>query len=107
MDTANSFSDLFTGPNRELPHDANAERCLLGALLVKPNAIVSTARLIGPEHFHDYRHQLICRMFEEMATAKEPADLSTVTAKLRECKRLDDAGGPGDVAEVPEIRIIV
>lgn len=83
-----------------LPHSADAERALLGCLLLSPKSIAETARQIGPESFYDFRHRLIYRTLEEMAAEGKAVDLLTVTNELRDRGRLDNASGHGYITSI-------
>jgi len=85
---------------RPLPHSVEAERVLLGSLLLNPQSIAETARQIGPESFYDPRHRVLFHSLEVMAANREPIDLTTVTEKLRGNGHLEDAGGAAYVTEL-------
>jgi len=85
-----------------LPHSEEAERCLLGSLLLNGAAVNECIERFaskdseqrGAEFFYKYAHQLVYRAMVDMADKHEPIDLVTVTQKLGERKQLEDAGGP-------------
>ena len=87
-----------TFPTR--PHSNDAERGVLGSLLMSPNSIAETARQIGPESFYDPRHRIVFHTLEEMAADREPIDLTTVTASLRGKGHLEKVGGAAYVTEL-------
>ncbi len=86
---------------RALPHDEEAERCLLGSLLLNGVAVNECiekfasrdAELRGAEFFYKYGHQLVYRAMVDMTDKHEPIDLVTVTQKLGGRKQLEEAGG--------------
>ncbi len=67
------------------PHDPQAERALLGALLIDADYCLDPVRQIlpTPGAFSDLRHQLIYRAVLDLDTKREPVDMVTVSARLR------------------------
>jgi len=86
---------------RALPHNEEAERCLLGSLLLNPAGIgdcitefaSKDAEMRGSENFYKHAHQIIYRCLVDMNEAREPVDLMTVTQKLSGRNQLDEVGG--------------
>lgn len=78
------------------PHAPDAERGVLGCLLLAPNeAIGETLRLLRPgaDAFYDLRHQSIFTVLVKMYDAQEPIDLITVQQRLRDLGQLEAVGG--------------
>lgn len=86
------------------PHSSDAERGVLGCLLVEPvgegDEMVRREamdevlkRKIGADHFYELRHQVIFRRLMRMAEAGTPVGLMTVMLELREAGNLDEVGG--------------
>lgn len=85
---------------RPLPNNIEAERALLGAILVDNKALEVAAEKITP---HDLFHTHHIRIFEAMLAleAKQrPIDLVTLTDELNLEGRLETAGGPAYVAQL-------
>jgi len=85
---------------RIAPQDIEAEKSLLGAILISESPLPDVVEIIKPADFYDDRHQHI---FEAMWTLYErhkPVDLLTVTAQLRSKKLLDKAGGSTYLSEL-------
>ena len=51
------MEERITG--RSLPHNEDAERALVGALILDSERIAEVAELLRPEDFFDRRHQLL------------------------------------------------
>jgi replicative DNA helicase len=82
------------------PHSTEAERTVIGALLLDPEAIVKVSDLLNPDDFYDPVHRLIFQAINELYTQHQPIDFVTVSAKLSDEKRLQDVGGSAFLADV-------
>lgn len=87
---------------RSLPADINAERALLGAILIERDAIIAVAPWLVPDYFYLERHTWI---YEAMLACFNhrpsiPPDLSTVADELRRQERLDLIGGIAYLGEL-------
>ena len=80
------------------PHDLEAERSVLGALLIDDNAIFKVADLVREQSFYAPAHQLIYKAMRELYEANQPIDAVTLTAQLKKNKELTIAGGAAAVA---------
>jgi replicative DNA helicase len=84
---------------RELPHNDDAERTILGACLVDPQAFESAAALA----LADFYRQAHRRIFEAMgllAQAERALDLVAVKDQLVRMDALEEAGGPKYLARL-------
>lgn len=76
-----------------LPTNLEAERSILGAILLEPRAYDEAAGLgLVPDDFSCDSHQVIYRNFMELAEASSAIDLVTVSNKLAEHKELAKVG---------------
>jgi replicative DNA helicase len=81
------------GTLARLPHDAEAERAVLGALLLDPGALLHVVEKLRRDEFYLEGHRTIfeaCLMLQERGQA---SDLLTVTNHLREEGKLEGLGG--------------
>lgn len=87
-------------PERELPHSLEAEQGVLGCVLLEPAQCLPAVKAKGHNLFHDIRHQLIWRVLLDM----EPETISVISVldKLKQRRKLDDAGGMAYVAGLPD-----
>ena len=91
-----------TSGERSLPHNAEAERTVLGAILVDNQAFNSAAEILTRDDFYRDAHR---RIFEGMATLaekSEPIDLVTLKNELTRTQSLDGAGGVAYLAGLVE-----
>lgn len=84
---------------RTVPHDLEAERAVLGAVLID-NHVLDTVRLWLPaESFFRRGHQAIYRAFCTLSDAGAAMDLITIRDALQKAGELEEAGGPAYLAE--------
>ena len=82
------------------PQNLEAERSLLGSLLIDQEAIIKIADQVTPEDFYDGRHGLIFSAILDLYEARQPLDLLTLTNKLSAAGALEDVGGSTYVTEL-------
>lgn len=75
------------------PQDIEAERSVLGALMLDKNAIIRVADLIMPNDFYQPAHIKIFEAIFELFEKNEPIDILSVTKKLKDKNLLMDVGG--------------
>jgi replicative DNA helicase len=93
------------------PHSADAERTVLGALLLDPEAIIKVSDLLRPDDFYDPTHRLIYQAVFELYQSHEVIDFVTVSARLANQKKIQEIGGSAFLAQlassVPRHRISI
>ena len=80
-------------PERMPPHNIEAEQAVLGAMLIKKEAIVEAQEILRPDDFYREAHRVV---FETMATLSaegEPVDIVTLVERLKKTGMLDKVGG--------------
>src|SRR4029079_2376453 len=85
---------------RTLPHNLEAERSVLGAILLHNDAFNSAAEVIDANDFFRDAHR---RIFDKMVALSERGDaidLVTLKEELGRSGDLDDVGGPAYIAAV-------
>ena len=87
---APSKSDYELGP--QLPQSMDAERAILGAILLD-NLCLSQAEMLMPKDFHLHSHQAIFTYMLELAKGGKPIDFVTLTECLGMHKQLSAVGG--------------
>jgi replicative DNA helicase len=85
------------------PHDLEAERSVLAAILIDPDAIVKVTEHLAPESFYLPKHQVIFEAMRDLYEKREPIDAVTLTAQLKKKKHLTKAGGASELAELSNI----
>lgn len=84
------------------PANLGAEQSVLGAILVRPQALDLVADLLTPEDFYRQAHGYIYRAMLDLYRRGEPVDLKTVIFLLAERGQLDGVGGPVFLASLSE-----
>ncbi len=80
------------------PHSEDAERSVLGSLLLDAQGMVKISDFITESDFYRQPHRLIFRAFSELASRHQPADLITVVDELQRQENLEGAGGEAYVS---------
>lgn len=80
------------------PHDLEAEKSVLGAILIKPDAYDVAAGIVDPLDFYLERHRLIFDALGELTAARAPIDVVTLLSQLN--SRAATAGGADYIAEL-------
>ena len=89
-----------TNKNLVPPHDSEAERSVLGALLIDENAVVKVVEFLKAKHFYTTSHRSIYDAIITLYEKREPADLITVSDELKKAGSFEDAGGVGYLTEL-------
>jgi len=85
------------------PQDIEAEKSLLGSLMLDKEAIVKVADILHADDFYKKNHQMIYQVAEDLFTKGEPIDLISVSSKLKEKNQLDEVGGTSYLTELINI----
>lgn len=82
------------------PHTIEAEKAILGGVLLDPNAIGRVADLLQPECFYITAHQCIYRAAYKLYKADLPVNLLTVANWLMDNQLLEKVGGKSKLAQL-------
>ncbi len=86
--------------SRERPANVDAERAVLGSILLKPDVCDDVALLIRHEDFADDAHQVLFRHLLELHDSGKRIDVTIVLERLRTSGDLDRMGGAPALAEI-------
>ena len=78
---------------KALPHSEEAERAVLGALLLEPLRIAQVRTRLEPRDWYLERHRLLFQAFLDVADAGSTPDLRTLQAHLEQAGNFDAIGG--------------
>ncbi|HEU4677124.1 MAG TPA: replicative DNA helicase [Candidatus Paceibacterota bacterium] len=87
---------------RTPPQNLDAERALLGAIMLKPEAMHDVSVTVFPESFYADKHREIYRAILDTFMHGDPIDLLSVTTKLKTRNLLERVGGASYVTELVE-----
>lgn len=82
------------------PQNIEAEKCLLGSLLLDKNAIVKVVDFLQEKDFYKQIHKEIYISIAELFEKSEPVDLMSVATRLKEKKLLENIGGNAYLTEL-------
>lgn len=82
------------------PQNIDAERALLGSVMLRPLGLNEIMDSIHPDSFYVEKHRHMYQTMLELARKNEPIDLVSMTAKLRENQLLDAVGGTPYLSEL-------
>ena len=78
---------------RVLPHNLDAEKSVLGALLIDNTGFDQIAGWLEPAHFYRKAHRDIYAAIKDLSERGRPMDLRTVAEALITAKQFEDVGG--------------
>lgn len=79
---------------RPLPHNLEAERSVLGAILIHNEAFNHAAEVLEPRDFFRDAHRRIFEKMVQLSERNEAIDLVTLKEALTRSRELDEVGGP-------------
>lgn len=82
------------------PQSLEAERGLLGALMMKPEALHDVSDTVRPESFYAEKHRTIFEAMRELSDRGEPIDLLSLSERLQGKGMLERCGGRAYIAEL-------
>ena len=82
------------------PHNLDAERSVLGSVLIDKEAIVTVAELLKPDYFYDAQHVQIYEAMESLYEKRQPIDVVTLSDQLKRNKKLTVVGGASTIVEL-------
>ncbi len=89
----------FSG-ERMPPQDIEAEKSVLGALMLDKDAIIKVTDILKTEDFYRGVHQIIYTAMLELFEKNEPIDLLSLNNCLKHKKQLKDVGGNSYLTEL-------
>jgi replicative DNA helicase len=84
------------------PQDVDAERSVLGAMLLDRNALLETIEFLKPEDFYRPAHATIFEAILRLFERSEAIDEVTVGAELKTQAKLESIGGTGALTALTE-----
>jgi replicative DNA helicase len=84
------------------PHDLEAEKAVLSALLLDNGAIHAVLTEVKPEDFYHPAHQQLYQAMVSLQDENQPVDLHTLSDFLRDRKLLDAVGGAAYLGEISD-----
>jgi replicative DNA helicase len=87
-------------PVKSIPANLEAERAVLGSLLIDPDAIIKVANFLRVEDFFRERHGWLYDVMITLHERREPLDFVTVVDELERRGQLEEIGGPAYITDL-------
>ncbi len=85
---------------RTPPHSINAERTVLGALMLDKDAVIKVADMIKIDDFYKNAHNIIYEAMLSLYEQNDPIDVLSISNKLEEQNKIDEIGGASYLASL-------
>jgi len=82
------------------PHSLEAEKALLGSILIRPEVMHDILDLVNDRAFYSNQHKHIWSTLFELHTKNTPIDLLSLSARLKEKNLLENVGGMAYLSEL-------
>jgi len=89
-----------TAPQRTLPHNLEAERSVLGAILIDNDTFNVAAAVIDARAFFRDAHRRIFERMMDLSERSQPIDLVTLKEELERAGELEEVGGPAYIGSL-------
>jgi replicative DNA helicase len=86
--------------DRTLPHNLDAERSVLGAILLRNDAINAAVEVLQPDDFYREAHQLLLEHMIQLSERGAAIDLVTLAESLSRADALEKVGGPAYITRL-------
>ncbi len=96
----NGFGGSAALPIKSVPANIEAERAVLGALMIDPDAIIKVANFLRAEDFYRERHGWIYDAMAMLNERHEPLDFVTLIDELERRGKLEEVGGPAYLTDL-------
>ena len=82
-----------SSPLKVPPHSIDAERSVLGGVLLDDNAWDAVSERVSAEDFYRSDHRIVFRCMAELVERNQPLDIITISESLEAAGELDNVGG--------------
>ncbi|SBT16254.1 Replicative DNA helicase [Marinomonas gallaica] len=96
------FEDSEVSSIKLPPYSIEAERSVIGGLMLDPEAWEKVSELVMADDFYRPEHRAIFAVIARLADDSEPADVVTISERLDKRGELEDIGGVTYLIEVVE-----
>jgi len=85
------------------PQNLDAEKSILGGILIENEVIHNVLEIVGPDDFYDERNKTIFQGIINLVQSNKPVDIITLTDELKKGDRLEGVGGASYVAYLTDL----
>jgi replicative DNA helicase len=96
------MADTVVAAERSLPHNLEAERSVLGAILIHNDAFNTAAQVIDAGDFYRDAHRRVFTRMVDLNERGQAIDFVTLKEELARNGELEDVGGPAYVASLSD-----
>lgn len=75
------------------PNEIDAEKALLGSIILRPSSLIDILDIVKQESFYETKHGIIFRAILNINKRNEPIDLVSLSNELKSTSKLDEIGG--------------
>lgn len=86
--------------NRVPPQNIDAEKAVLGSMMLETEAITQVETILEPDDFYLEAHRKIFQGIINLAERDEPIDLISVNEELRQQNQIEEIGGSSYITEL-------
>ncbi|MFT6829585.1 MAG: replicative DNA helicase [Candidatus Paceibacteria bacterium] len=87
------MADTRNNGMRIPPQNIDAERALLGSIMLRPIALNEVIDSVSEDDFYVQKHKIIFRVMAELSRIGDPIDLVSVSEKMTNLNLVEQAGG--------------
>ena len=85
--------------SQQIPHDSEAEKAVLGAVFLDPEAIIDASDILQPDDFYEHANRIVFQAMLNISDREEVIDPVTLQDELKKNNQVDDIGGIAYVTE--------
>ncbi|WP_270516384.1 replicative DNA helicase [Lactobacillus johnsonii] len=86
--------------SQQIPHDSEAEKAVLGAVFLDPEAIIDASDVLQPDDFYEHANRIVFQAMLNISGREEVIDPVTLQDELKKNNQVDDIGGIAYVTEL-------
>lgn len=86
--------------SQQVPHDSEAEKAVLGAIFIDPEAIADASAVVAPDDFYERSNRLIYQAMLDLSDQGDAIDPLTLQDQLTKRNQLDEIGGIAYVSQL-------
>lgn len=86
--------------SQQIPHDSEAEKAVLGAVFLDPEAIIDASYVLQPDDFYEHANRIVFQAMLNISDREEVIDPVTLQDELKKNNQVDDIGGIAYVTEL-------
>lgn len=90
----------MSNEERMFPHNLEAEKGVLGSIIIDPEALVEVADFLRAEDFYRDAHRTLYEVVLDLYNRRDPADFITICNVLSRGNLLENVGGPGYITSL-------